>query len=63
MEYKSIKLGNNELMDYMIVNDVRRGISTGITNVTESNAEDGSTLVRSNFSSKKVEIDLQYLKI
>ena len=43
MEYNSIKLGNNELMDYMIINDVRRGISTGITNVTESNAEDGST--------------------
>ena len=62
MEYNSIKLGNNELMDYMIINDVRRGISTGITNVTESNAEDGSTLVRSNFSSKKVEIDFTVLK-
>ncbi|WP_270219914.1 distal tail protein Dit [Lactococcus lactis] len=62
MEYNSIKLGDNELMDYMIINDVRRGISTGMTNVTESSISDGASLVKSNFSSKKIELDFTILE-
>ncbi|QLF91347.1 distal tail protein Dit [Lactococcus lactis] len=62
MEYNSIKLNNVELMDYMIINDVRRGISTGMTNVTENKVGDGSNLISSNLSSKKIEIDFTLLK-
>ena len=62
MEYNSIKLNNVELMDYMIINDVRRGISTGMTNVTENKVGDGSDLISSNLSSKKIEIDFTLLK-
>ncbi|WP_277812413.1 distal tail protein Dit [Lactococcus lactis] len=62
MEYNSIKLNNVELMDYMIINDVRRGISTGMTNVTETKVGDGSNLISSNLSSKKIEIDFTLLK-
>lgn len=49
-------------MDYMIINDVRRGISTGMTNVTENKVGDGSNLISSNLSSKKIEIDFTLLK-
>ena len=49
-------------MDYMIINDVRRGISTGMTNVTETKVGDGSNLISSNLSSKKIEIDFTLLK-
>ncbi|RXS50750.1 distal tail protein Dit, partial [Lactococcus lactis] len=62
MEYNSIKLNNVELMDYMIINDVRRGISTEMTNVTENKVGDGSNLISSNLSSKKIEIDFTLLK-
>lgn len=62
MEYNSIKLGNNELMDYMIITDVRRGISTGMTNITENSSGDGASLVSSNLSSKTIEIDFTILK-
>ncbi|WP_235585408.1 distal tail protein Dit, partial [Lactococcus lactis] len=46
----------------MIINDVRRGISTGMTNVTETKVGDGSNLISSNLSSKKIEIDFTLLK-
>ncbi|PLW59433.1 distal tail protein Dit [Lactococcus lactis] len=62
MEYNSIKLGNNELMDYMIINDVRRGISTGMTNTTENSSGDGASLLSSNLSSKTIEVDFTILK-
>ncbi len=32
MDYSSVKLGDIELMKLMIINDVRRGISTAMNN-------------------------------
>ncbi|ADA64785.1 Phage protein, tail component [Lactococcus lactis subsp. lactis KF147] len=61
MDYSSVKLGNIELMELMIINDVRRGISTAMNNSVYDRYSDGSDVIASRLLSKKIEIDFTIL--
>lgn len=61
MDYSSVKLGDIELMKLMIINDVRRGISTAMNNSIYDRYSDGSDVIASRLLSKKLEIDFTIL--
>ena len=61
MDYSSVKLGDIELMKLMIINDVRRGISTAMNNSIYDRYSDGSDVIASRLLSKKIEIDFTIL--
>ena len=61
MDYSSVKLGDIELMKLMIINDVRRGISTAMNNSIYERYSDGSDVIVSRLLSKKIEIDFTIL--
>lgn len=61
MDYSSVKLGDIELMKLMIINDVRRGISTAMNNSIYDRYSDGSDVIVSRLLSKKIEIDFTIL--
>ena len=61
MDYSSVKLGDIDLMELMIINDVRRGISTAMNNSVNDRYSDGSDVIASRLLSKKIEIDFTIL--
>ena len=61
MDYSSVKLGDIELMKLIIINDVRRGISTAMNNSIYDRYSDGSDVIASRLLSKKIEIDFTIL--
>ncbi|MCT0030486.1 phage tail protein, partial [Lactococcus lactis subsp. lactis] len=61
MDYSYVKLGDIDLMELMIINDVRRGISTAMNNSVYDRYSDGSDVISSRLLSKKIEIDFTIL--
>ncbi len=61
MDYSYVKLGDIDLMELMIINDVRRGISTAMNNSVYDRYSDGSDVIVSRLLSKKIEIDFTIL--
>lgn len=53
MDYSYVKLGDINLMELIIINDVRRGISAAMNNSIYDRYSDGSDVIASRLLSKK----------